>query len=664
MAKPSMHAGPSTATGSPRKTRPATKKGRVGDYRKVAKNEDAAPPPAQHSCTRRVDLCVGLTFLLLAAALAVTYLLGGEPAEQLLQPSAEVQPQQLGTEPQPQTSQQRLSAQEQQQSQLAQPPPPPPTDGMLPPPPPSPSPDHPDPLPPPPPSPSQPSPSPPPPPPSPPRPPPRTCEEALETVANGKTCGKRIEKLRRPANGEMSELEARIRIGEEFPDECGACVPSPPAPPPPPKPPAPPGGYPVASFFAIGDFGYHSMMKGPGFGPDFRVEWSLAKPECQQWIADAMAEEAQRLARTDKPVRFVLNAGDSFYPAGLESVDDPMWEKQWGAVYRGMPRDLPWFSVMGNHDVGQSDRKCACDHEDIDGVGCVLVKKHNYVSSTGQRWFMPKTSYHIRLTGEQEPDAVDHHHLPGLSPGRKLELVMLDLNRYDAAVQCHWVACTNRRCYKTQADGERSGEPSWSIDGANELGCTLADCHHVLNARGDAAGALFKERVRENEGKQMIVVAHYPTDYLKGCTVESDPKGRKPEMWLDALSSKTPETKKVKMTYFGAHRHSTENTSTIRTGNNPNWCVGGGGGWSCDESKGTPDNQGFVVGEITSEGHVVNLRPVTVPNSKCCFKNPRHYTSDGQPILGKIADVVNPWAKTGRRLSLNQSVWSRWEIDD
>ena len=664
MPKPSTSSAKSpSSTGSPRKKRPATKKGgnAMGnaDYRKVAKNEhDSAPPPAQPSCMRRSDLCVGLVFLLLAAALAVVYVVGGAPADQLLQPpeaQSQSQPQsqptqQLRTEQQPKPTPMPTQQLKTEQPQLQPPPPPAGT-------PPPPSPGHPDPPPPPPPSPLLPSPSPPPPPPSPPRPPPLTCEEALETVASGKTCGTRIAKYQRPAHGDLSELAARIRVGEEFPDECGACVPEPPrppSPPPPPRPPAPPGGYPVASFFAIGDFGYHSMMKGPGAGTDFRVEWSLARPECQQWIADAMADEAKRLAKTDKPLRFVLNAGDSFYPAGLKSVEDPMWEAQWGRVYHGLPRNLPWFSVMGNHDVGQSDRMCACDHADVDGAHCVLVKKHNYVSSAGQRWFMPKTSYHIRLTGEQE-DAHDHYHLPGLSRGRKLELVMLDLNRYDAEIQCNWVACTNRRCYATQADGERSGEPSWSIDGANELGCKLADCHHVLAARGDAAGALFNQRVRESKGKQMIVVAHYPTDYLQGCAVESN-KGKKAEMWLDALSSKTAETKGVKMTYFGAHRHSTENTSTIGTGNNPNWCVGGGGGWSCDESPGTPDNQGFVVGEVTSEGHVVNLRPVTVPNSKCCFKSPRHYTRDGRPILGKIADVANPWAKTGRRLSLNQSV--------
>ena len=42
-------------------------------------------------------------------------------------------------------------------------------------------------------------------------------------------------------------------------------------------------------------------------------------------------------------------------------------------------------------------------------------------------------------------------------------------------------------------------------------------------------------------------------------------------------------------------------------------------GVDMDAGKGTPDNQGFVVGEITSSGRVVNLRSVKVPNAKCCF---------------------------------------------
>ena len=89
MPKPTTSSAKSpSSTGSPRKKRPATKKGGNADYRsnyrKVAKNEhDSAPPPAQPSCMRRSDLCVGLVFLLLAAALAVVYVVGGAPADQL-----------------------------------------------------------------------------------------------------------------------------------------------------------------------------------------------------------------------------------------------------------------------------------------------------------------------------------------------------------------------------------------------------------------------------------------------------------------------------------------------------------------------------------------------------------------------------------------------------
>ena len=156
----------------------------------------------------------------------------------------------------------------------------------------------------------------------------------------------------------------------------------------------------------------------------------------------------------------------------------------------------------------------------------------------------------------------------------------------------------------------------------------------MLHRRAEEAGALLKERLATNKGRQVIVVAHYPTDYLKGASFGAWPNQ---ERWLDHFSRED-----VRIVYFGAHRHSTENTSTLRTGPNPNWCVGGGGGWSCDESPGTPENQGVVVGEITSHGRVRNMRTINVPNSKCCFKSPRHFDGGGHPIY-KPAEVQNPW---------------------
>lgn len=86
-----------------------------------------------------------------------------------------------------------------------------------------------------------------------------------------------------------------------------------------------------------------------GWTTDWRHEGSIVTPQCQGILANAMREEAKALEHTDRPVRFVVNAGDNFYPAGVNGVGDPVWEVEWGRVYRGLP-PLPWYSVYGNHD--------------------------------------------------------------------------------------------------------------------------------------------------------------------------------------------------------------------------------------------------------------------------------------------------------------------------
>lgn len=77
----------------------------------------------------------------------------------------------------------------------------------------------------------------------------------------------------------------------------------------------------------------------------------------------------------------------------------------------------------------------------------------------------------------------------------------------------------------------------------------------------------------------------------------------------------------VHVLYFGAHVHSTDNTTTVhREARRLGWhdfCVGGGGGWACD------GHQGFVVGEVLDNGRVANLRIHQMPDSQCCMSNPR-----------------------------------------
>lgn len=62
----------------------------------------------------------------------------------------------------------------------------------------------------------------------------------------------------------------------------------------------------------------------------------------------------ERLARAiaaygaDHPYDLGLTLGDNFYPRGLNSVDDPRWERQWESFYT--PLGIRFYAVLGNHD--------------------------------------------------------------------------------------------------------------------------------------------------------------------------------------------------------------------------------------------------------------------------------------------------------------------------
>ena len=76
----------------------------------------------------------------------------------------------------------------------------------------------------------------------------------------------------------------------------------------------------------------------------------VCTPQCSGLIADAMRAEA---SQHPDMYKFVINAGDNFYPFGVHTADSWEWEGRWGKNYAGLPR-MPWYSVMGNHDLSQA----------------------------------------------------------------------------------------------------------------------------------------------------------------------------------------------------------------------------------------------------------------------------------------------------------------------
>ncbi|CAE7027982.1 ACP5 [Symbiodinium natans] len=171
---------------------------------------------------------------------------------------------------------------------------------------------------------------------------------------------------------------------------------------------------------------------------------------------------------------------------------------------------------------------------------------------------------------------LDHFFMPGFSwyfqhEDLDLEVLALDLNSL-------WV---NHTCPHTPCE---------------------ADCRDKVEERAKAALELFNQRMETSNASNLLVFSHYPTDYLWGM----------PEVLGNLSNGTRPGGLPRHVEYFGGHRHNVDQESTTSIYPNNNWLVGGGGGWSCDGRE-----QGFVVGEILSDGSIVT-RPVLVDYCSCC----------------------------------------------
>jgi len=269
----------------------------------------------------------------------------------------------------------------------------------------------------------------------------------------------------------------------------------------------------------IGDWGY-----------DYWCHGNVPKVGCQQAIADKMLQKMEELG----DVKFVINVGDSFYPHGVVSKNDPQWETKWRQVYHQKLRDVPWYSVYGNHDL-QHD-KCAYSDDLAD---CAQVN--------------------------DDPDNLAFFYMPSLNwfkehPELGLEVVALELNH----LMLGWD--------KSRTAAEQEFEDC-------QYTSSKERCIETARKRAGEAFELFKERAAATSAKNLLVFSHYPMDFFTAAAPE----------FLDQLK----DNSRYSLFYFGGHRHNVDNSTTASILPNVNWLVGGGGGWSCDGS-----DQGFLVGEI------------------------------------------------------------------
>ncbi|HEX7946682.1 MAG TPA: tartrate-resistant acid phosphatase type 5 family protein, partial [Phenylobacterium sp.] len=74
-------------------------------------------------------------------------------------------------------------------------------------------------------------------------------------------------------------------------------------------------------------------------------DWGRRGERDQTAVATAMGRAAAEVGS-----RFVLSAGDNFYPAGVQTADDDHWKESFEDVYAAPALQTPWLVSLGNHD--------------------------------------------------------------------------------------------------------------------------------------------------------------------------------------------------------------------------------------------------------------------------------------------------------------------------
>jgi tartrate-resistant acid phosphatase type 5 len=101
----------------------------------------------------------------------------------------------------------------------------------------------------------------------------------------------------------------------------------------------------------------------------------------QKAVAEVLGKAAESIG-----ARFIVSAGDNFYPRGVTSVSDPNWKTLFENVYTAPSLMVPWHAVLGNHDHRGS-----------------TAAQIEY-SKTSTRWRLPAPFY---KHSERITDAVD-----------------------------------------------------------------------------------------------------------------------------------------------------------------------------------------------------------------------------------------------------------------
>lgn len=97
----------------------------------------------------------------------------------------------------------------------------------------------------------------------------------------------------------------------------------------------------------------------------------------QRAVADAMVRRA-----ATEPPDLVLSLGDNFYPKGVATATDRLWDERFRSVYGDAALETPWFAVLGNHDH-RGNVSAEVAHSGIDPKWHMPQRYFNHVQPVG-----------------------------------------------------------------------------------------------------------------------------------------------------------------------------------------------------------------------------------------------------------------------------------------
>jgi tartrate-resistant acid phosphatase type 5 len=99
---------------------------------------------------------------------------------------------------------------------------------------------------------------------------------------------------------------------------------------------------------------------------------------CGEYFQTEVAEQMAR-ASVSSDADFIISTGDNFYPNGVASVNDPLWDKSYEKVYHQYSLQKDWYVVLGNHDY-RINAQAEIDY-----------------SAKSARWILPSHYYSVKL---------------------------------------------------------------------------------------------------------------------------------------------------------------------------------------------------------------------------------------------------------------------------